>query len=92
MAKRVHELAVYLRDRYDGDATRVWTDATSSDQLRANLLADQALARVPVVILSGVADVLHQGRALQAVEVLPKPFAIEKLYAVVDTYCPRVQS
>lgn len=59
--------------------------------LRANLLADQNLARVPVVILSGVADVLHQGRALQAVEVLTKPFAIEKLYAVVDAYCPQVQ-
>ena len=27
MAKRVHELAVYLRDHYDGDAARVWTDA-----------------------------------------------------------------
>jgi uncharacterized HhH-GPD family protein len=39
MAKRVHELAVYVRDRYDGDATRVWIDATDADELRANLLA-----------------------------------------------------
>jgi uncharacterized HhH-GPD family protein len=39
MAKRVHELAVHVRDRYDGDAARVWTDATSSDELRANLMA-----------------------------------------------------
>jgi uncharacterized HhH-GPD family protein len=39
MAKRVHELAVYIRDNYDGDAARVWTDATSSDELRANLAA-----------------------------------------------------
>jgi CheY-like chemotaxis protein len=58
--------------------------------LRANLLADQKLASVPVVILSGVSDVQHHGRALQAVEVLTKPFAIEKLYAVVDAYCPQV--
>jgi uncharacterized HhH-GPD family protein len=39
MAKRVHELAVYLRDHYDGDAARVWNDAANSDELRANLLA-----------------------------------------------------
>ena len=38
MAKRVHELAVYVRDHYDGDAERVWTDAASPDELRANIL------------------------------------------------------
>jgi uncharacterized HhH-GPD family protein len=37
MAKRVHELAIYIRDNYDGDAARVWTDAKTSDELRANL-------------------------------------------------------
>jgi uncharacterized HhH-GPD family protein len=37
MAKRVHDLAVHIRDEYDGDARRVWTDAADSDQLRANL-------------------------------------------------------
>lgn len=37
MAKRVHDLAVHIRDRYDGDAARVWTDARDSDELRANL-------------------------------------------------------
>jgi uncharacterized HhH-GPD family protein len=37
MAKRVHDLAVHIRDRYDGDAARVWTDAADSEELRANL-------------------------------------------------------
>src|SRR4051794_27490394 len=37
MAKRVQELAVHIRDEYDGDAGRVWTDAANSDELRANL-------------------------------------------------------
>lgn len=37
MAKRVHDLAVHIRDRYDGEASRVWTDAADSDELRANL-------------------------------------------------------
>ena len=39
MAKRVNELAVHVRDRYDGDAARIWTDASSSEELRANLAA-----------------------------------------------------
>jgi uncharacterized HhH-GPD family protein len=37
MAKRVHELAVYIRDHYDGNAARVWSDAADAEQLRANL-------------------------------------------------------
>ena len=37
MAKRVHELAVHIRDNYDGDAGRVWGDAANADQLRDNL-------------------------------------------------------
>jgi uncharacterized HhH-GPD family protein len=39
MAKRVHELAVHVRDRYDGDAARVWTGAANAKELRANLSA-----------------------------------------------------
>lgn len=39
MAERVHGLAVKIRDDYGGDAARVWTDATDTDQLRANLSA-----------------------------------------------------
>jgi uncharacterized HhH-GPD family protein len=37
MAKRVQELAAYIRDTYDGDAARVWTDATTSDELKTNI-------------------------------------------------------
>ncbi len=37
MAKRVHELAMYILDRYGGDAGRVWRDAADSSELRANL-------------------------------------------------------
>jgi uncharacterized HhH-GPD family protein len=39
MAKRVHDLAVHVRDRYDGDAARVWTDAADTDDLRRNIAA-----------------------------------------------------
>jgi uncharacterized HhH-GPD family protein len=39
MSRRLQELAVHVRDRYDGDAARVWTEASDSDGLRANLAA-----------------------------------------------------
>jgi uncharacterized HhH-GPD family protein len=39
MATRVRDLAVYIRDEYDGDAARVWNGAADTDALRANLAA-----------------------------------------------------
>ena len=39
MAERVHALAVHVRDEYDGDAARVWTDARDAAELSANLAA-----------------------------------------------------
>src|SRR3954452_11203417 len=35
MAQRVHDLAVAIRDDYNGDASRVWGDAETAEQLRA---------------------------------------------------------
>ena len=45
MAERVHDLAVHVRDEYDGDAARVWTDAADGDELRANIAALPGSAR-----------------------------------------------
>ena len=45
MANRVHELAAHIRDEYDGDAGRVWTDASDSVALRANLSALPGIRR-----------------------------------------------
>ena len=39
MAQRVHDLSVHVLERYDGDAARVWTDATTAAELKANLKA-----------------------------------------------------
>jgi uncharacterized HhH-GPD family protein len=54
MAKRVHELAVHVRDHYDGDAARVWTDASDSDALRANLEALPGFGEMKVKALGAV--------------------------------------
>ena len=54
MAKRVHELAVYVRDTYDGDAARVWTDAGDGAALRANLEALPGFGEMKVKSLGAV--------------------------------------
>ena len=54
MARRVHDLAVHVRDRYEGDAARVWTDAADSDALRANLLALPGFGEMKVKALGAV--------------------------------------
>jgi uncharacterized HhH-GPD family protein len=54
MAKRVHELAAHVRDRYDGDAARVWTDAPDADALRASLAALPGFGEMKIKALGAV--------------------------------------
>jgi uncharacterized HhH-GPD family protein len=54
MAQRVHALAVHVRDPYDGDAARVWTDATDTATLHANLLALPGFGEMKVKALGAV--------------------------------------
>jgi uncharacterized HhH-GPD family protein len=54
MAKRVHELAVHVRDRYDGDAARAWNDAADSAELRANLAALPGFGEMKIKALGAV--------------------------------------
>jgi uncharacterized HhH-GPD family protein len=54
MAQRVHDLAVHIRDTYDGDAARVWTDAKTPQELRANLEALPGFGEMKVKSLGAV--------------------------------------
>jgi uncharacterized HhH-GPD family protein len=54
MAQRVHDLAVHVRDTYDGDAARVWTDAADGPALRANLSALPGFGEMKVKALGAV--------------------------------------
>jgi uncharacterized HhH-GPD family protein len=54
MAKRVRELAAHVAERYDGDAARVWTDAATSEALRANLEALPGFGEMKVKALAAV--------------------------------------
>jgi uncharacterized HhH-GPD family protein len=54
MAKRVHDLATHVLDRYDGDAARVWTSAADSHALRANLAALPGFGEMKIKALGAV--------------------------------------
>jgi uncharacterized HhH-GPD family protein len=71
MAKRVQELALHIRDRYDGDAARVWTDAADSDELRANIAALPGFGEMKIKALGAV---------------LAKRFGIEKADPLVPPH------
>lgn len=55
MAERVHALVTHIAERYDGDAARVWTDAGTPAELRANL---EALPGFGAMKVDGMAAVL----------------------------------
>jgi uncharacterized HhH-GPD family protein len=54
MAERVHDLAAHVRDNYDGDAARVWTDASDARELHANLCALPGFGEMKVKSLAAV--------------------------------------
>jgi uncharacterized HhH-GPD family protein len=54
MAKRVHDLAVHIAEHYDSDAARVWTEAASSDELRANIAGLPGFGEMKVKALGSV--------------------------------------
>ena len=54
MARRVQDLAAHIRDHYDGDAARVWTDAPDTAALRANLSALPGFGEMKIKALGAV--------------------------------------
>jgi uncharacterized HhH-GPD family protein len=54
MARRVHDLAIHVRDEYDGDAAGVWTQAADTDALRANLGALPGFGEMKIKALGSV--------------------------------------
>jgi uncharacterized HhH-GPD family protein len=54
MAGRIQALAAHVAERYDGDAARVWTDASSPEELRANLEALPGFGEMKIGSLAAV--------------------------------------
>jgi uncharacterized HhH-GPD family protein len=54
MAARVHDLAAYVLEHYEGEAARVWTDARDADALRANIAALPGFGEMKIKALGAV--------------------------------------
>ena len=54
MAKRVRDLCAHVAERYDGDAARVWTGATTSAELKANIEGLPGFGEMKVKALGAV--------------------------------------
>jgi uncharacterized HhH-GPD family protein len=54
MAGRVHELAIHVRDNYDGDAARIWRDAADAGELRSKIEALPGFGEMKVKALGSV--------------------------------------
>ena len=54
MARRVHDLAVRVRDDYDGDAARIWNDAADAQALRVSLAALPGFGELKLRALAAV--------------------------------------
>jgi uncharacterized HhH-GPD family protein len=85
MAKRVHELAVHVRDEYGGDAARVWSDAKDAQRLRANIEALPGFGEMKVKSLGAVlANRYKVKTAEQLVPPHPTLGDVDSAQALVD--------
>jgi two-component system, chemotaxis family, chemotaxis protein CheY len=56
-------------------------------QVRQWLLRSPSLAAVPVVLVSGVADVDEAARTMSVIDYLRKPVDFDKLYHLLSAHC-----
>ena len=63
----------------------------SGASLLAELKADPATARIPVIVVSAASEVLMGDRAAQADAVVAKPFSPQALVDIVDAVCGRAE-
>jgi uncharacterized HhH-GPD family protein len=85
MARRVHDLAVHVRDIYGGDAARVWTDAADASELRANLSALPGFGETKIKSLGAVlANLFDVPAARGLVPSHPTLGAVDSAQALLD--------
>ena len=85
MAQRVHDLAVHIRDEYDGDAGRVWTGAADSATLHSNLAALPGFGEMKIKALGAVlAKRFHVAAAQELVPPHPTLGDVDSAQALAD--------
>lgn len=58
----------------------------SGEEFRARQLAEEPLAKIPVIVLSGAGEIQEAAEKL-AVEVIPKPIELSLLISTVRRFC-----
>ncbi|MFU8807123.1 MAG: response regulator, partial [Bradymonadaceae bacterium] len=90
-----NEALAYLRDRDTPRPNMILLDlmlpGMNGWALRAELLKDPLLARIPIVILSGTANVPQTAATMRAVAYLEKPFHLDRFISVVDNHLPIIE-
>jgi CheY-like chemotaxis protein len=56
-------------------------------EFRAQQMTDPSLAAIPVIVLSGISDAKQHAVNLRAVDYLPKPIDLDRLYKTVEQHC-----
>jgi CheY-like chemotaxis protein len=56
---------------------------------RVRQLADPSIANIPVVIMSGAANVVRTATSLKAAGFLTKPFKLADLLETIGKFCPK---
>jgi uncharacterized HhH-GPD family protein len=85
MARRVHELAVHVRDEYGGDAAGVWERAGSPQELRRNIAALPGFGEMKIKSLGAVlANRFGLAAARELVPSHPTLGDVDSAQALVD--------
>jgi uncharacterized HhH-GPD family protein len=56
MARRVHELAALITERYDGEAARLWNDASGPDDLRDRIAELPGFGEMKIKLLGAILE------------------------------------
>jgi CheY-like chemotaxis protein len=56
-------------------------------EFRAQQMSDPNLSAIPIIVLSGIPDAKQHAVNLRAVDYLPKPIDLDRLYKTVEQHC-----
>ena len=65
----------------------LWMPVMGGEEFRHALLAEAALAPIPVIVISAAGDARSRAEVLRATDFLPKPIDVDRLLDTVNTYC-----
>jgi DNA-binding response OmpR family regulator len=91
-----HQAIAYLRDPHTPRPNMILLDlmlpGMNGWSLRAELLKDPLLARIPIVVLSGTANVPQTAASMRAAAYIEKPFRLDSFLHVIENHLPLIEA